>query len=75
MSRLIGNSWQQYASAYIKEGACDECMSQLNCNVAMACMVKFIKHYQSGINPSVFQSPPTKLTQHISDTFILGELF
>ena len=37
-------------------------------------MDNFIKHYRPGINSSVFQWPPTKLTQHVSDTFIWEEL-
>ena len=44
---------------------------KLNRNISMD---NFIEHYQAGINPLVFQSPPSKLIQHVSNTFIWGEL-
>ena len=59
----------------MKKGACIfhgfiKVCRKLNGNIAMD---NFIKHYQPGINPLVFQRPPSKLTQHVSDTFIWGE--
>ena len=56
--------------ASISQGFIKVCR-KLNRNIAMD---NFIKHYQPGINPSVFQSPPSKLTQHVNDTFMWKEL-
>ena len=54
----IGNSWQQYASAKMTEGALtsvpqssDKGCWKMNCNAAMDDFIKRL----SGINPSVFQ--------------------
>ena len=57
--------------ASISQGFIKVCR-KLNCNIAMD---NFIKHYQPRINPSVFQLSPSKLTQHVSDTFIWENWF
>ena len=62
--------WKRVHVASIFQGLIKVCR-KLNRNIAMD---NFIKYYQPGINPPVFKWPPSKLTQHVSDTFIWREL-
>ena len=69
----VGNKWQQYASAEMQEGACDECISgKYGFSKSMMGLLLrhnriyyFTKHDQTSINLSVLERPPTKLIQHV----------